>query len=86
MATRKAELYDEDFYAWSREQAAALRRLSAERWDGLLDLEHLVEEVEDLGDERRNAVRSQLRRLIEHCLKLEQGAGDRATRRLARRD
>ncbi len=56
---------------WSREQAAALRRLSAERWNGPLDLEHLAEEVEDLGDERRNAVRSQLRRLIEHCLKLE---------------
>jgi hypothetical protein len=61
MATRTAELYDEDFYAWSREQAAALRRLSAERWNGPLDLEHLAEEVEDLGDERRNAVRSQLR-------------------------
>ena len=71
MATRKAELYDEDFYQWSREQAAALRRLSAERWNGPLDLEHLALEVEDLGDERRNAVRSQLRRLIEHCLKLE---------------
>ncbi len=52
MATRKAELYDEDFYQWSREQAAALRRLSAERWNGPLDLEHLAEEVEDLGDER----------------------------------
>jgi hypothetical protein len=71
MVTRRAELYDEDFYAWSREQAAALRRLSAERWNGPLDLEHLALEVEDLGDERRNVVRSQLRRLIEHCLKLE---------------
>jgi hypothetical protein len=71
MATRKAELYDEDFYAWSCDQAAALRRLSAERWNGPLDLEHLAEEVEDLGKAERNAVRSHLRRIIEHCLKLE---------------
>jgi hypothetical protein len=71
VATRKAELYDEDFYAWSRDQAAALRRLSAERWNGPLDLDHLALEVEDLGKAERNAVRSHLRRIIEHCLKLE---------------
>lgn len=71
MATQKTELYDEDFYEWSREQAAALRRLSAERWNGPLDLEHLAEEVEAAGSEVRNAARSHLRRLIEHALKLE---------------
>ena len=71
MATRKTELYEDDFYQWSREQAAALRRLSAERWNGPLDLEHLAEEVEELGSEVRNAARSQLHRLIEHALKLE---------------
>ncbi len=71
MATRKTELYEDDFYAWSREQAAALRRLSAERWNGPLDLEHLAEEVEELGSDVRNAARSHLRRLIEHALKLE---------------
>jgi hypothetical protein len=65
-----ALLYEEDFYAWTQEQAAALRRLAAERWNGPLDLEHLAEEVEDLGKEQRNAVRSQLRRIIEHRLKL----------------
>jgi hypothetical protein len=31
MATRRKGLYDEDSYQWSREQAAALRRLAAER-------------------------------------------------------
>ncbi len=30
MATRKAELYDEDFYEWTRDQAAALHRLAAD--------------------------------------------------------
>ena len=67
MATRKTELYDEDLYQWSREQAAALRRLSAERWNGPLDLEHLPKEIEELGSEVRNAARSQLRRLVEHA-------------------
>jgi len=70
MTSRSAALYEEDFYAWTQEQAAALRRLAAERWNGPLDLEHLAEEVEDLGKEQRNAVRSQLRRIIEHRLKL----------------
>lgn len=71
MATRIAELYEEDFYAWTQAQAAALRRLEAERWNGPLDLAHLAEEVEDLGKEQRNAVLSRLRRIMEHRLKLE---------------
>jgi Domain of unknown function DUF29 len=50
MATSAERLYKEDFYAWTREQAAALRRLADERWNGPLDLLHLAEEVEDLGD------------------------------------
>jgi hypothetical protein len=36
-----------------------------------LDLEHLAEEVADLGHSERDAVRSQVRRVIEHLLKLE---------------
>ena len=71
MATRSEQLYDEDFYAWTRDQAKALRRLAEECWNGPLDLLHLAEEVEDLGMQARNAVRSQLERVIEHLLKLE---------------
>ena len=71
VASKAAELYEEDFFAWTRDQATALRRLSKERWNGPLDLEHLAEEIEDVGSERRDAIRSQLRRIIEHCLKLE---------------
>ncbi|MCX8100866.1 MAG: DUF29 domain-containing protein [Geminicoccaceae bacterium] len=70
MARDAAQLYEEDFYAWTKEQAAALRRLAAERWNGPLDLEHLAEEVEDLGKEQRHAVWSQLARIVEHRLKL----------------
>ncbi len=65
MATRREDLYAEDFHAWTQDQAEALRRLARERWNGPLDLAHLAEEVEDFGNEVRNAVRSHLRRLIE---------------------
>jgi Domain of unknown function DUF29 len=71
MATRPEQLYQDDFYAWTRDQAAALRGLADQRWNGPLDLLHLAEEVEDLGNAARSAVRSQLQRIIEHVLKLE---------------
>jgi hypothetical protein len=69
-----ADLYESDFYAWTRAQAGALRGLAEARWNGPLDLAHLAEEVEDLGSERRDAVMSQLRRSMEHLLKLEYSA------------
>jgi hypothetical protein len=71
MATRLEELYDEDFYVWTQRQADALRRLAETRPNVDLDFPHLIEEVEDLGTSQRDAVRSQVRRIIEHCLKLE---------------
>jgi hypothetical protein len=71
MATRQEDLYDRDFYQWTQDQASALRHLAEQRWNGPLDLSHLAEEVEDLGRSTRNAVRSQIQRIIEHCLKLE---------------
>ena len=48
-----------------------MRRLAELRPNDELDLEHLIEEVEDLGASRRKAVRSQVRRILEHLLKLE---------------
>lgn len=71
MAIKAAELYEEDFYAWTRDQATALRRMAGDGWNGPLDLEHLAEEIEDVGSERRDAIRSHVRRIIEHLLKLE---------------
>ena len=65
--TRSSELYERDFYAWTREQATLLR---AGRYDEL-DLEHLSEEVEDLGGSLYRSVRSRMRTIIEHLLKLE---------------
>jgi hypothetical protein len=60
--------YDDDFYAWTRHQAAVLR--SMEVADNRFDREHVAEEIEDLGKSERDAVRSQIRRIIEHFLKL----------------
>lgn len=71
MATRPEQLYEEDFYAWTRDQARELRRLAATHPNVALDFPHLIEEVADLGINQRDAVRSQTRRIIEHCLKLE---------------
>ena len=80
MAARKDDLYDEDFYAWTQDQAAALRRLAAERWNGPLDLERLAEEVEDLGSERRDAVLSLLERLCSTCSSSNTRPSDRPRR------
>ena len=64
-------LYQADYYAWTRDQAAKLRALAAARVNSTLDLENLAEEVESLGRSELNTVRSQVRRIIEHLLKLE---------------
>ena len=65
-------LYDRDFHAWTQQQAGLLKagRLRD------VDLEHLIEEVEDLGGEQKRAVRSHLRHLIAHLVKLRCSPAD----------
>jgi Domain of unknown function DUF29 len=60
--------YEDDFYAWTQYQAEVLRSMPVP--DNRFDREHVVEELEDLGKSERDAVRSQIRRIIEHLLKL----------------
>jgi hypothetical protein len=60
--------YDDDFYAWTQYQAEVLRTLRTR--DNRFDRDHLAEEVEDLGRSERDAVRSQVRRILVHFLKL----------------
>jgi hypothetical protein len=71
MATRlkakASDLYEKDIYAWSKAQADLLR---ARRFENL-DLEHLIEEIEDLGESLYRSARSRIRTIIEHLLKLE---------------
>ena len=60
--------YEDDFYAWTQYQAEVLRSMPVS--DNRFDREHVAEEIEDLGKSERDAVRSQVRRIIEHFLKL----------------
>ena len=62
-------LYQEDFYAWTQQQAELLRRLPAVGNE--LDLENIAEEIEDLGRSDLRAARSLCQHIIEHFLKLE---------------
>lgn len=71
---QSANLYETDFHAWTKEQAALLREVAALRRNAPLDWDHLAEEIEDLGGRERAAVESHLETVIEHLLKLEYSA------------
>ena len=63
--------YDEDFLAWSEQQAMALRDLARSR-QGLsnaLDLERVAEEIEDVGRSEFNAAKSHIRQILAHLIK-----------------
>jgi hypothetical protein len=64
-------LHDEDFVAWSKQQAEALRAAARTGSNQMLDWANLAEEIEDLGASQRSPLHSQLRRIIQHLLKLE---------------
>src|SRR5439155_19563640 len=64
-------LYDEDFVAWTQQQAKALRAPAGSRTNQPLDWENLAEEGEDLGKSGRREVGSQIRRIIQHRLTLQ---------------
>jgi hypothetical protein len=62
-----AALYEVDFYVWVERQAELLRKGRFRD----LDLAHLIEEVEDLGSNLRNAVTSRTREIMLLLLKLQ---------------
>ena len=65
-------LYDDDIYAWSEQQAAVLRGMAARggRLPSDLDIEHVAEEIEDVGKSQRDAAESFLRPILSHLIKL----------------
>jgi Domain of unknown function DUF29 len=71
MTLGPADLYEQDFYAWTQRQARELGRFAASRPNLPLDLAHLAEEIRDLGKERRDALRSWTTHVIERLLLLE---------------
>ena len=63
--------YDDDFYAWTQEQARLLREAARERLNTPIDWDHVAGEIEDMGRSETRAVESALTRILEHLLKLE---------------
>jgi len=61
----KTTSYEQDFYTWTQEQAAFLRKGAVQE----LDLPNLAEEVESLGISQKHALASHLRNLMMHLLK-----------------
>jgi hypothetical protein len=65
--TNLKELYEIDDYLWIQETVKLLR----EKRFNELDVDNLIEELDDLGRERKNKVESLLRQIIIHLLLLE---------------
>lgn len=57
--------YDEDFYAWAFTTAALLRQGRFTE----IDIEHLAEELEDMGKRDRRALESHIHNVLLHLLK-----------------
>ena len=65
--------YEADVVAWSREQAQWLK---TGRFDQL-DLEHLAEEIEDVGKSEQRELASRMAVLLAHLLKWQHQPGRR---------
>lgn len=84
------DLYDRDFYLWTKAQAEALRARG--RGGNAIDYDVLAEEVEDLGKRDLRECVSRALVIIEHLMKLswstkaEPRGGWRATIRIQRSD
>jgi hypothetical protein len=62
---RNAAAYDEDFFAWTEEQARLLRAGEFSQ----LDIANVAEEMEDMGRSIRRELRNRLSVLTMHLLK-----------------
>jgi hypothetical protein len=58
-------LYDEDFFEWTRHNAELLRAGRFEQ----ADIEHIAEEIEDMGKRDLHELNSRVRVLVSHLLK-----------------
>jgi hypothetical protein len=64
-AANLSDLYDEDFFEWTRRNAALLR---AERLQQA-DIEHIAEEIEDMGKRDLRELDNRTQVLLTHLLK-----------------
>jgi len=68
------DLYEADFYEWTREQARLLRE---RRWDDL-DIENLIDEVEGVGKSDKRQIQTRLKVVLAHLLKWKYQPGARS--------
>jgi hypothetical protein len=57
--------YEQDFYAWTREQASALRT----HRPNAVDWQHIAEELESMGGSEQREMENRLRVILMHLLK-----------------
>jgi Domain of unknown function DUF29 len=67
---RDDNLYETDFFAWTEQQAEALRRAGVARVNAPLDWENIAEEIESLGKRDRREAMSLVKSILEHLIKL----------------
>jgi hypothetical protein len=67
------ELYETDFYAWTRVQADSLRRLAEEPVGQALGADRLADDVEAMGRERQSRVHELAREIMALLLQLRCG-------------
>jgi len=69
-----AALYERDFVEWTKQNSKLLRQgyfIEA-------DIEHIAEEIQDMGKEQKHSLERQMRRLMVHLLKYEFQPGKRS--------
>lgn len=59
------DLYDKDFFAWTQEQAKLLKTRAFDK----LDITHLLDEVECMGNQSKTELKNRLSILLMHLLK-----------------
>lgn len=69
------ELYDVDFFEWTQQNAELLRKGCFDA----ADIEHIAEELGDMGNRDQREVQSYLTRLVMHLLKWQFQPAHRAT-------
>ncbi|HEX5318021.1 MAG TPA: DUF29 domain-containing protein [Stellaceae bacterium] len=72
--TRNAVAYEEDFFAWTQDQARRLREGEL----STVDAENVAEELDDMGRSARRELRNRLSVLVAHLLKWRYQPGFRS--------
>jgi len=75
MSTTYSRLYETDFYGWIQNQAGVLRSGDF----ASLDLNHLIEEIEDMGKGLQRELTSRFEILLAHLLKWQYQATFKGT-------